>query len=171
MEWPISQRITDPRAASQQEAGHALGKYVSRGDHLDFKVTELGLVVLATLEQELEQVVFALQQKVPDLIVGKPQLNYIYGEKVLEPFVVALVKVPKQSSIDVLADLLSRRATLKNESELNGLTALEVEVPMSEMFGYSTSLRSLTQGLGSFEQTFSGYGPAPSTGGSNYANV
>ena len=171
MEWPISQRITDPRASSQQEAGHALAKHVSRGEHLDTKVTELGLVILATSENELEQAAFALQQIAPGLILGKPQLNYIYGEKPLEPFVVARVKIPKKSTAGVLADLLTRRAKLKSEVESNGYATLEVEMPMSELFGYSTTLRSLTQALGSFEQTYSGYGPSPSVDGTDHVDV
>ena len=171
MEWPISQRVTDPRASSQQEAGHALAKHVSRGEHLDTKVTELGLVLLATSENELEQAAFALQQIVPDLILGKPQLNYIYGEQLLEPFAVARVKIPKESTAGVLADLLTRRAKLRSEVESNGYVTLEVEMPMSELFGYSTTLRSLTQALGSFDQSFSGYGPSPSVDGTDHVGV
>ncbi len=173
MDWPISQRITDLSASSQQETGHSLSKHVPCGDKVGTKVTELGLVILATSEFELEQAVFTLQQAVPGLMVGKPQLNYIYvdGDKFLEPYSTVIVDVPEESAAHVLADLLSRRARLESEIKLNGLVTIKAEAPMSELFGYSTSLRLLTQSRGSFKQTFSGYRSGPSMDGTGFEHA
>lgn len=171
MDWPISQLITDPGASSQEEAGHALSKHVPSGDQVGSKVTANGLVVLATSEDELERAAYTLQQVVPGLKLGKPQLNYIFGNPLLEPYATVLLEVPKEFAARVLDDLLSRRAKPKSETESNGLVRIEAEVPMCELFGYSIKLRIITRSSGSFKQTFSGYKPVPLVDGTDYAGV
>lgn len=103
----------------------------------------------------------------------KPQLNYIYvdGDKFLEPYFTVIVDVPEESAAHVLADLLSRRARLESKTKLNGLVAIKAEAPMSELFGYSTSLRSLTQSRSSFKQAFSGYRSGPSMDGTGFEHA
>lgn len=171
MDWPISQLVTDPCASSQEKAGHALLKHVPCGDKVGAKVTANGLVVLATTEDELERAIDTLQQVVPGLKLWKPQLNYIFGNPLLEPYAAVVVEVPRESAARVLDDLRARRAKLKSETEYNGVVRVEAEVPMSELFGYSTSLRSITRSSATFKQEFSGYEPGPGINGTDYADA
>ena len=64
---------------------------------------------------------------------------------------------------DVIGDINKRRGHIMGmgESEKEGLNLVEAEVPMSEMFKYSTDLRSMSQGRGNFELEFVRYDAAP----------
>ena len=171
MDWPISQLITDPLASSQEKAGRALSKHVLCGDQISTKVTENGLVVLATTEDNLEQAAFALQKVAPRIKLWKPQLNYIFGSPMLEPYAMVFLEVPRESAARVVDELLSRRAKLRSEAESSGLVKLEAEIPMSDLFGYSTILRHITRSTGSFKQVFSGYKPVPVIDGTDNADA
>ena len=63
---------------------------------------------------------------------------------------------------DVMGDLSSRRGVIQGMDDLpGGGKAIRCEVPLSEMFGYSTSLRSLTQGRATYVMEFDHYAEAP----------
>lgn len=84
------------------------------------------------------------------------------GMILLEPIMALEVLIPKEYLGEVLGDLTARRAKIKGVQELTGnAVAIEAEVPLSEVFGYATSLRSLTQGRGSYTTRPSHYEPAP----------
>jgi elongation factor G len=61
----------------------------------------------------------------------------------------------------VIGDLSSRRGKILGTEMRGAMQAIRAEVPLSEMFGYATSLRSLTEGRGSFTMEFSHYSPLP----------
>ena len=62
----------------------------------------------------------------------------------------------------VIGDLNRRRGMPKGqETRMGGAIAIQAEVPLSEMFGYATKLRSMTQGRGSFTMEFFAYEEAP----------
>ena len=128
-------------------------------------------MILATSEIELEKAAYAVQQAVPGLRLWKPQLNYIFGNPLLEPYAVVFVKVRKELGPQVLNDLHFRRAELKSETESNGLVSIEAEVPMSELLGYSTMLHLISRSSGSFKQNFSGYRPGPVADDTDYVAV
>ncbi len=80
----------------------------------------------------------------------------------LEPIMKSQVMIPSEFLGDVTGDLNSRRAKITAmEERSNNIRIVNAEVPLAEMFGYVTNLRSLTQGRGNFSMEFSHYGEAP----------
>jgi elongation factor G len=86
---------------------------------------------------------------------GKPVL--------LEPVMKVEVVVPSEYMGDVMGDLNSRRGRIKGMEERSGAQVINADVPLSEMFGYSTTLRSMTQGRATYTMQFSHYERVPST--------
>jgi elongation factor G len=80
----------------------------------------------------------------------------------LEPVMKLEVVVPEGNTGDVIGDLVSRRGQILGmEMHSLGLQAIHGTVPMAEMFGYATVLRSTTQGRGTFTMEFDHYDPVP----------
>ena len=73
----------------------------------------------------------------------------------LEPIMVAEIFVPEAFLGEVIGDLNSRNGKIESIDHKSGLQTVKVTVPMSRMFGYSTDLRSATQGRGTFTMQFS----------------
>ena len=80
---------------------------------------------------------------------------------VLEPIMKVQVLIPTEFQGTVTGDLNSRRGKIENISDRTNIKVIDAQVPLSEMFGYATQLRSMTQGRGSFTMEFSEYTPAP----------
>ncbi|MFJ5986640.1 elongation factor G [Lentzea sp. NPDC092896] len=78
----------------------------------------------------------------------------------LEPIAEVTVTVPEEYLGGVLGDLASRRGRILGSVARTGTTVVTASVPLAEMFGYVTKLRSRTQGRGSFTSTPTGYAPA-----------
>ncbi|GGM85459.1 elongation factor G 2 [Lentzea pudingi] len=78
----------------------------------------------------------------------------------LEPIAEVTVTVPEEYLGGVLGDLASRRGRILGSEARTGATVVTASVPLAEMFGYVTRLRSRTQGRGSFTSTPTGYAPA-----------
>jgi elongation factor G len=78
----------------------------------------------------------------------------------LEPIAEVTVTVPEEYLGGVLGDLASRRGRILGSAARTGTTVVTASVPLAEMFGYVTRLRSRTQGRGSFTATPTGYAPA-----------
>jgi elongation factor G len=81
--------------------------------------------------------------------------------KLLEPIMRVEVVVPEEYMSQVFGDLNSRRAQIQGTENRAGSHLIRAEVPLSEMFGYATDLRSRTQGRGSFTMHFSHYAQTP----------
>jgi elongation factor G len=81
--------------------------------------------------------------------------------KLLEPIMRVEVVVPEEYMSQVFGDLNSRRAQIQGTENRAGSHVIRAEVPLSEMFGYATDLRSRTQGRGSFTMHFSHYAQTP----------
>jgi elongation factor G len=71
------------------------------------------------------------------------------------------VTVPEQYYGDVVGDISRRRGNMTGESQRANAKIIEAEVPLSEMFGYVTDLRSMTQGRGNYVMQFAHYGECP----------
>jgi elongation factor G len=78
----------------------------------------------------------------------------------LEPIAEVTVTVPEEYLGGVLGDLATRRGRILGSEARPGATVVTASVPLAEMFGYVTRLRSRTQGRGSFTATPTGYAPA-----------
>src|SRR5271163_1881331 len=81
--------------------------------------------------------------------------------KLLEPIMRVEVVVPEDYMGTVIADLNSRRGQLQGRESRAATEIINVQVPLAEMFGYATEIRSRTQGRGSFTMHFSHYAQAP----------
>ncbi len=80
---------------------------------------------------------------------------------ILEPIMKVVVEGPTEFQGSVMGSLNQRRGMIVGTTEEDDYTAIEAEVPLSEMFGYSTDLRSLTQGKAEFTMEFASYKPVP----------
>ena len=81
----------------------------------------------------------------------------------LEPIMKVEVETPTDFQGPVQGDLSSRRGILQGSNMRDDFTVIEAEVPLAEMFGYSTDLRSKTQGKASFSMEFSCYKAVPNS--------
>ena len=81
---------------------------------------------------------------------------------ILEPMMAVEVETPEEYAGTVMGDLSSKRGQLQGmEDMVGGGKAIKAEVPLSEMFGYATALRSMTQGRASYTMEFKQYAEAP----------
>ena len=80
---------------------------------------------------------------------------------ILEPIMKIEVVVPEEFFGDTIGDLSSRRGKIEETKDRTGLKVIDAKVPLSEMFGYATSIRSLTEGRGTFTMEFDAYEEVP----------
>ncbi len=83
------------------------------------------------------------------------------GIQLLEPVMAVEVVTPEDYMGDVIGDLNSRRGHIGNMTERSGARVILAQVPLAEMFGYATDLRSRTQGRATFTMQFDSYQPVP----------
>jgi elongation factor G len=79
----------------------------------------------------------------------------------LEPIMAVEVETAEEKMGDVIGDLSARRGVILGMEDLPGTKAIKADVPLNEMFGYSTTLRSLTQGRATYTMEFKHYAEAP----------
>ena len=79
----------------------------------------------------------------------------------LEPIMSVEVVTPEEFMGDVIGDINARRGDVLGMNPRSGSQVIDAEVPLAEMFGYSTDLRSKTQGRANYTMQFSHYGPVP----------
>lgn len=82
---------------------------------------------------------------------------------ILEPMMKVEVEVPEDFLGDVIGDLNSRRGNIEGMNSEDGVAKVTSKVPLAEMFGYATDIRSKTQGRGIFSMEFSNYDEVPRT--------
>ena len=82
--------------------------------------------------------------------------------RLLEPMMKVEVEVPEDFTGHVVNDLAGRRGRVQGMEPLRGLQVIDAEVPLAEMVGYATALRSATQGRASYTMHFSHYAEVPS---------
>ena len=83
------------------------------------------------------------------------------GAVLLEPIMKVEVTMPEEYMGDIIGDLNSRRGRIEGMEDIGGGKMVKAYVPLAEMFGYSTDLRSRTQGRGNYSMFFEKYEPAP----------
>ena len=81
--------------------------------------------------------------------------------QILEPIMRVSLEGPAEHSGSMIGTLMARRGSIIGSTESQGQVAVEAEVPLAEMFGYSTTIRSATQGKAEFSMEFSRYAPVP----------
>ncbi len=88
-----------------------------------------------------------------------------YGKarpQILEPIMKLSVEGPSEFQGAILKTIMQRRGQVVGSSEEDGFSVVDADVPLSEMFGYATDLRSMTQGKAEFTMEFNKYLPVPS---------
>jgi elongation factor G len=80
---------------------------------------------------------------------------------VLEPIMKLQVQAPEEFQGSILGQINQRRGMIIGTTNMEGYAQIDAEVPLTEMFGYSTVLRSATQGKGEFTMEFTRYSPVP----------
>ena len=88
---------------------------------------------------------------------GKKNSNPI----ILEPIMKVQIIVPPNFLGDVTGDVSSKRGKILEMGERGSIRIVDAHIPLSEMFGYSTTLRSMSQGRASFNMEFSHYEEVP----------
>ena len=83
------------------------------------------------------------------------------GVKLLEPVMDVEVTTPEEYMGDVIGDLNSRRGKVEGMNQRGNSQVIKAQVPMSEMFGYATDLRSKTQGRATYSMHFNSYQDVP----------
>src|SRR5207237_10829161 len=81
----------------------------------------------------------------------------------LEPMMAVEVETPEDFMGNVVGDLSGRRGMIQGMEDVVGVKVIKAEVPLSEMFGYSTTLRSLSRGRATYTMEFKHYTEAPKT--------
>jgi len=97
-------------------------------------------------------------------IAAKAALKSVYHKarpRILEPIMRVSVEGPGEFQGVIYKSLMQRRGTIAGSTEDSGFTRVDADVPLAEMFGYSTDLRSATQGKAEFTMEFSRYAPVP----------
>ena len=89
------------------------------------------------------------------------KLAQVGGAELLEPMMKVEVVTPEENMGDVVGDLNRRRGLIQGMDENASGKIVNAEVPLAEMFGYATDLRSATQGRATYTMEFSKYAPAP----------
>src|SRR5690606_717196 len=83
------------------------------------------------------------------------------GIQLLEPVMDVEVVCPEENMGDVIGDLNSRRGQIRNMDQRGNMRVVTADVPLASMFGYSTDLRSKTQGRATYTMQFKEYQPVP----------
>ena len=93
---------------------------------------------------------------------GAFRKHYPEGAPVaLEPLMLVSVEGPAEFQGEIIGTLMQRRGIIQGTTEDEGFVRVEAHVPLAEMFGYATVLRSATQGKAEFTMEFARYAPAP----------
>jgi elongation factor G len=83
--------------------------------------------------------------------------------KLLEPTMAVEVTTPEDYVGDVMGNLASRRGRVGNMAPVGNAQVIQASVPLSEMFGYATDLRSMSQGRADFSMQFDRYEEVPAS--------
>ena len=91
------------------------------------------------------------------------QLAQKGGAVLLEPVMKVEVVTPEEYLGDIMGDLSRRRGMIQGSEDSPAGKVIRAEVPLGEMFGYSTDMRSMTQGRASYSMEFTKYAEAPAS--------
>jgi elongation factor G len=131
---------------------------LAKGRLIGFPVTGLRVVLTDGQSHSVDSSDIAFQ------MAGRKAFREVYSRArpvVLEPVMKLEVESPTEFQGAVLKTVMQRRGTVVGTTEEDGFCRLESEVPLAEMFGYATDLRSCTQGKAEFTMEFSRYVRVP----------
>jgi elongation factor G len=132
---------------------------LDKGRLIGFPVTGLRVVVNDGASHSVDSSDMAFQ------VAARKAFRDVYPRAkpiILEPVMKLAVESPTEFQGVVLKTVMQRRGTIIGTTEEEGFCRVEAEVPLAEMFGYATDLRSVTQGKAEFTLEFARYLPVPS---------
>lgn len=159
VDYPLSQLVTSESGASERWFAQEAARHIPSGTNVQAEVTDDGLLLRGTTELELEIACHAIVQQYPGAKMHKPQLRFLEGPPLQEPYYQIVITTPEESLGNVIGDLNSRRATIALLQDSQSGKRISAEIPVGECFGYATQLRSLTRDRGTYEVRFVGYRP------------
>jgi len=131
---------------------------LKKGGMLEFPV--LGMKI--TVEDGKSHSVDSSEMAFTQAAIGAFKQAYMKAKPViLEPVMKVCVEVPSEFQGNVMSSINQRRGLIISSAEDGVFTTIEAEVPLSEMFGYATVLRSITQGKAEFTMEFTKYSRLP----------
>ncbi|MCH8157241.1 MAG: elongation factor G, partial [Nitrospinae bacterium] len=131
---------------------------MARGILCGYNVVDVGVTLLDGSYHEVDS--SEMSFKIASSIAFKEACNRA-NPVLLEPVMEVEVVTPEEFMGDVIGGLNAKRGKVKELSDRAGAKVIRAEVPLSGMFGYSTDLRSATQGRANFSMEFSKYEPVP----------
>jgi elongation factor G len=131
---------------------------VKKGSLIGFPVVNIRCVINDGQSHPVDSSDIAFQQAA----IGAFREAYMKARPcILEPIMKVVVEGPTEFQGNIFASINQRRGVISSSTEDGASSKVEAEVPLSEMFGYSTVLRSLTQGKAEFTMEFTKYGKVP----------
>ncbi len=133
---------------------------MQKGKVIGFPVTGLRAVLNDGATHAVDSSEMAFQA------AARGAFNEVYHSakpQILEPIMKVAVEGPQEFQGAFLKTVMQRRGIIIGTTESEGFVRLEADVPLSEMFGYSTDLRSATQGKAEYTMEFSKYAPVPAS--------
>jgi elongation factor G len=131
---------------------------IKRGSLIGFPVVNIRCVINDGQSHPVDSSDIAFQQAA----LGAFREAYNKAKPcILEPIMKVAVEGPTEFQGNIFASINQRRGIISSSAEDGSFSRVEAEVPLSEMFGYSTVLRSLTQGKAEFTMEFEKYGKVP----------
>ncbi|MDR0314170.1 MAG: elongation factor G, partial [Treponema sp.] len=131
---------------------------IKRGSLIGFPVVNIRCVINDGQSHPVDSSDIAFQQAA----IGAFREAYNKAKPcILEPIMKVAVEGPTEFQGNIFASINQRRGIISSSAEDGSFSRVEAEVPLSEMFGYSTVLRSLTQGKAEFTMEFEKYGKVP----------
>jgi elongation factor G len=131
---------------------------VKKGSLIGFPVVNIRCVINDGQSHPVDSSDIAFQQAA----IGAFREAYMKAKPcILEPIMKVAVEGPTEFQGNIFASINQRRGIISSSTEDGAFSKVEAEVPLSEMFGYSTVLRSLTQGKAEFTMEFTKYGKVP----------
>lgn len=96
-----------------------------------------------------------------EAVYGAMRQVFSFGSwRILEPIMKAEIVIPKEFIGDIMSMMTRKSAVITSTDEQDGWSTIRIEVPLNEMFGFSSALRSATQGKGEYTMEYSRYTPA-----------
>jgi elongation factor G len=131
---------------------------IKKGSLIGFPVVNIRCVINDGQSHPVDSSDIAFQQAA----IGAFREAYLKAKPcILEPIMKVSVEGPTEFQGNIFASINQRRGIISSSTEDGTFSKVEAEVPLSEMFGYSTVLRSLTQGKAEFTMEFEKYGKVP----------
>lgn len=131
---------------------------LSKGPWMEYPVTGVKIVINDGASHSVDSSEMAFQAAAR----GAFRQAYFKANPVLhEPIMKVVIETPSEYQGNVMGSLNQRRGIIIGSHDVGQITSIEAQVPLAEMFGYSTILRSLTQGKAQFSMEFSNYKQVP----------